>query len=236
MQEPHQFWQELRPAGTWPPAPAGGFREGYPASLPDGRQLLLPIRPLPAGDGTAVASLIVNQASFAVHDALADAMAAAARPHAPDIVVGLPTLGLSLAADIARRLGHGRFVALGTSRKFWYDPTLSSPMSSITSPDQTKTLYLDPRMLPLLAGRRVLLVDDVLSTGRSIGAALSLLAKARVEPVAIGCAMLQTMRWLSAVEERSTALAGRVDGALRTPLLRRSGEGWVPAPAASGEC
>ena len=58
------------------------------------------------------------------------------------------------------------------------------PMTSITSPEQVKRLYLDPRMLPLIENRRVLLVDDVISSGRSIVAALKLLASCGVRPVA----------------------------------------------------
>ena len=60
--------------------------------------------------------------------------------------MGLPTLGLALASAVARALGHERYVPLGTSRKFWYRDELSAPLSSVTTPDQKKTLYLDPRM------------------------------------------------------------------------------------------
>ncbi len=216
---PEDYWQELLAPGQAAPPPWQG---SYPARLPDGRVLMLPIRAL--GDsGQGIASLILNQAGFAVEDALAEALAERLAAHAPDVVAGLPTLGLSLARAVAARLGHGRFVPLGTSRKFWYDPALSVGMSSITSPDAGKRLYLDPRMLPLLEGRRVALVDDVISSGRSITAGLSLLALAGVEPVAVGAAMLQTTRW-------QAALAGRpVEGVLRTPLLARAEDGWREA-------
>jgi adenine/guanine phosphoribosyltransferase-like PRPP-binding protein len=230
MQEPHHFWQALSPSGHFESAPAGGHVGFFPAVLPDGRELPLPIRALPGPDGFGVASLILNQASFAVHDALADALAERAAALSPDVVVGLPTLGLSLAGGVARRLGHPRFVALGTSRKFWYDDGLSTPLTSITSPDQRKTLYLDPRMLPLIAGRRVLLVDDVLSTGSSIMAGLQLLRAAGCEPVAIGAAMLQSGRWRRALDAHERPFAGAVIGVIETPLLRRTAAGgWLPA-------
>ncbi len=131
---PHEFWQVVYPAGTFDPAPTTGFRHLYPAALPDGRQIALPVRVLPGDGDQAVASLIVNQASFAVEDALAEAMAAHARAYDPEVVIGVPTLGLPLANGVARRLGHERMVALGTSRKFWYSEDLSEPMTSITSP------------------------------------------------------------------------------------------------------
>jgi hypothetical protein len=106
--------------------------------------LLLPLRTLP--DGRRVASLIVNQASFAVLDALCDALASALTPYKPDVVIGVPTLGLPMAEGVARRLGHSRMIPLGISRKFWYDDALSVPLRSITTPGGGKTLYLDPRM------------------------------------------------------------------------------------------
>lgn len=218
--QPHAFWQTILPADAAPPPP---WTESYPARLPDGRILLLPIRPL-AGTDTAIASLILNQAAFAVEEALADALAARLAPHAPDLVVGLPTLGLSLARAVAARLGHSRYVACGTSRKFWYDPALSVPLASITSPETEKRLYLDPRLLPLLQGRRLALIDDVISTGRSIAAGCALLAQAGHRPAVLGAAMLQTDRWRTAVPSDSP-----VAGVLTSPLLRRDGAGWSPA-------
>lgn len=224
---PHEFWQVVYPRDTFSTVP--GFRDLYPAVLPDGRQIALPIRVLP-GDGTAaVASLIVNQASFAVEDALVDAMAALARSQAPDVIVGVPTLGLSLANGVARRLGHSRMVALGTSRKFWYSEDLSEPMSSITSPTHAKRLYLDPRMLPLLTGRRIVVVDDVVSSGASMLSVLRLLRKAGLKAVGIVAAMLQGERWRKPIAEFDQALSSGVSGAVVSPLLRRFDDGsWAP--------
>jgi len=169
-----------------------------------------------------VASLIVNQASFAVHDALVEGMAALWAGVGAEVVIGVPTLGLSLADALARRLGHSRMVALGTSRKFWYDLSLSEPLKSITTPGGGKDIYLDPRMLPLLQGRRVLLVDDVVSSGSSLAAVLRLLAKAGIEPVGIAVAMEQGARWREVLPD-----AGRVKGVFATPILRARGDGFV---------
>jgi len=222
---PHDFWQEIHPPATFGRQPADGFREGYPAAFADGGQLLLPIRELADGQH-ALASLIINQASFDVETALCESLARAVSPHRPEVVVGLPTLGLTLARGTARSLGHERFVPLGTSRKFWYREDLSVPLASITSPDHAKRLYVDPHMLPVLEGRRVLLVDDVISSGRSIRAALDLLELCNVRPILIGAAMLQTDVWQSQIGED---WRDKVVGVLRTPRLRRAaGGGWLP--------
>jgi adenine/guanine phosphoribosyltransferase-like PRPP-binding protein len=225
---PHEFWQEIRPARGFAAETAPGLSHLFPASLPDGREIALPIRVLPGGDDRAVASLIVNQASFAVEDALAEAMTGKAMTFAPEIVIGIPTLGLPLAQNVARRLGHPRMVALGTSRKFWYEEALSQPLRSITSPTEGKRIYLDPRMLPLLEGRRFIVVDDVVSTGSSLLAVLRLLADAGLRPSAVIVAMLQGDRWMP-------ALGGSpfpdlpIHGAIATPLLVRGNNGfWQP--------
>lgn len=207
-------WQEL-------------YRNLTPGVQPDqqsfavdlgGQQILLPIRVLPEGD-RAVVSLILNQASFRVLDLIADVLAERLAPLAPDVVVAVPTLGLPLAEAVARRLGHSRLVPLGYSRKFWYDEALSLPLSSITTPGGGKRLYVDPHMLPLLKNRRVLVVDDVLSSGASMRTVLALLDRAGIRPMAVGAAMLQGERWVEAVPDR-------VIGAFATPILTRGCDGW----------
>ena len=81
-------------------------------------------------------------------------------------------------------------------------------------------------MLPLLAGRRVVLIDDVISTGRSIVAGLALLRAAGIEPVAIGCAMVQSLRWRQHGE--LVRLEDRLASVIASPRLRLSSAGWVP--------
>jgi len=217
-----EYWQDF----TAPdPHQADVFTRGYPAAMPDGSRLLLPLRDL----GTsAVAGLIANQASFTVLDRLVGWLADVARPHRPDIVVGLPTLGHVFGAGVARALGHAHWVAPGTSRKLWYEEALSVPLASVTSPSEGRRLWLDPRLLPRLQGRRVLLVDDVISTGASVLAALSLLRAVDVHPVAICAAMLQGERWRETLAPDLT-----VEGAFASPRFRGVVGGWTPIPGSA---
>lgn len=219
---PHEFWQDILEPGTC--ETTGTHSAFFPAELQDGRQIRLPIRPLADGE-YALASLIVNQASFEVVEALAADLAGKLRPFQPEVVVGLPTLGLTLASAVARHLGHSRYVPLGTSRKFWYLDELSVPMSSITT-RQEKRLYIDPRMLPLLENRRVALVDDVISSGTSIIAGLSLLSASEIEPVVVGAAMLQSDRWREKLAAAGPQWPERVRGVFATPVLRKTDGGW----------
>ena len=216
--------------GSTPLASLRRRRDRFPGRLsgrcPNGRHLpAARFRTCRTGRGRAVASRSVNQAAFAVEDALADVMAEQWRDVSPEVVVGVPTLGLPLANAVARRLGHRRMVPLGTSRKFWYTDTLSEPISSITSPGKGKTIYLDPRMLPVLEGRRVLLVDDVVSTGTSLAAVLRLLEKAGIVPAGIAVAMEQGTAWRGVLPD-----AALVRGAIRSPILRKAPEGYLAIP------
>ncbi len=226
---PHDFWQELHPPGSFPTD--GDFTSFYVAELEDGRQLRLPIRALADGEH-ALASLIVNQASFAVLDALAGQLAAKIDHFDIDIVAGLPTLGLTLAAAVAQKLGHARYVPFGTSRKFWYRDDLSVSLSSITTPEQQKRLYIDPRMLPLLQGRRVALIDDVISSGSSIVSGLQLVEACGIEPAVIAAAMLQSGRWREKLAATGAQWPDRTVGVFATPLLERTAEGRWRAPTA----
>ena len=215
------YWQDLTleiPArfSATPP-----YRFGYPVHLPCGRILVLPLRRLPGGD-RAVASLIANQASSIVVAALADHVATQARTLDAEIIVGLPTLGLAFASLVADRLGQSRYVPLGYSRKFWYDDALSEPVTSITSPEVGKHLRLDPNLKPLIEGRRVVLIDDAISTGATAVASLRLLQKAGAEVSGMIVAMKQTNRWAAL----SAPLAVRA--VFGCPLFQRSDAGWLP--------
>ena len=215
-----EYWQEFM--DTAPDQDA--WTDSYPAPMPDGRRLVLPLRDF--GD-VAVAGLIANQASFAVLDQLAAWTAAAAAPLRAEVVMGLPTLGHAVGAAVARALGHPRWVAPSTTRKRWYDDALSAPLASITSPaagaNAARRMWLDPRLLPRLQGRRVLLVDDVISTGSSAQAGLALLRAAGIAPVGLAVAMIQGEAWRAA-----WPAAVPVVGAFSTPRFHRAPGGWAP--------
>ena len=215
-----QFWQAFEPeAQDQPP-----WTDRYPAQMPDGQYLTLPLREI--GD-VAVAGLIANQASFHVLDRLTAWTAAAAGRFGAEVVVGLPTLGHTVGAAVARALGHAHWVAPSTTRKRWYDDALSAPLGSITAPAEganaARRMWLDPRLLDRLQGRRVLLVDDVVSTGRSAGAGLALLRTVGVTPVGLAVVMIQGPAWRAIWPD-----AVEVVGAFQTPRFHRVPGGWLP--------
>ncbi len=209
------FWQEFVQPRALPPI----WTAHYEAAMPDGSALLLPLRDM--GE-FAVAGLIANQASFAVADRLSAWMAAAVAADRVEVVVGLPTLGHVFGQGVARALGHTHWVAPGFTRKVWYEERFSAGTTSITSPQPGRRLWLDPRLLPRLSGRRVLLVDDVISTGASMLAGLTLLQAAAVQPVAAAVAMAQTERWRAAWPPGLP-----LRSAFSTPAFARVEGGWA---------
>lgn len=209
----HDPWQQF----DTEPDPGPPFGERYPVRMPDGSFLHMPIRPI------GVAGLIATQASFPVIHALVGWMVDACRHLQPEIVLGLPTLGHVFAPLLAERLGHPNWVAAGYSRKLWYEERLSAPMRSITTTAERR-VWLDPRMLPRLQGKRVLLVDDVISTGSSAVAGLRLLEAAGLRPVGLCVAMIQTRRW-----EAEWPSDIPVVTVCETPRLEQRGGGWFPA-------
>lgn len=219
------YWQQLPPAHSVETEPP--FQYSYPAALPDGRVLSLPIRKRADDPSRAVASLIANHASFDVIDALGDAMTVLARPFAPDVIVGIPTLGLALAPLIAKQLGHRHFAPLGYSRKYWYRDDLSEPVRSITSPDAEKHVFLDPNLLPRVSGKRVLLVDDTISSGTTALAVLQLLERIGAETVALVFAMNQGGRWR---QKLGPDWRDKVHTVFFSPMLRAVPDGWMPEP------
>ncbi len=221
------YWQDLTPEIPARFSATPPYRFGYPVRLPCGRFLVLPLRRLPDGD-RAVASLIANQAATGVVAALAEHMATQARTLEAEIIVGLPTLGLAFAALVAERLGHRRYLPLGYSRKFWYDDTLSEPVTSITSPEAGKQLRLDPNLLPLIEGRRVVLVDDAISTGTTAVAAARLMQRVGADMSGMVVAMKQTNRWEALAAALPAPLAVRA--VYGCPLFQRDDAGWIPLP------
>lgn len=216
------YWQHIVDADPASP-PDGPWQYGYPARLPDGRVLVLPIRALDSEPTHAVASLICNQASLEVVETLGRMLAERLAPLAPEVVIGIPTLGLTFAPVVARHLGHSRYVPMGYSRKFWYDEALSGAVQSITTPTAGKRVYLDPNLLPLVQGKRVVLVDDAVSSGSTLGAPWTLIESLGAQVLACGVAMRQGRRWVQTLgPERAARLVGVFD----SPLLQAVDGGW----------
>ena len=92
-------------------------------------------------------------------------------------------------------------------------------------------LRLDPARVSAVAGRRVAVVDDVISTGASLHAALTLLRRVGAKPVVVGAFLTEGTQWRHALE--GDAAMVRALGSI--PLFRHQPDGgyeqdWGDAP------
>ena len=157
-----------------------------------GVETRLPVVPL--NDELAIALLMVIDMGLGFGERTGAALADAARPLSPDIVVGAATLGIPVAIEVSRALGLDDYVVLQKSPKIHLADALRESVSSVTS-HGVQTLMLDRRAAPLLAGRRVFVVDDVVSTGSSLAAMLRLVRRAGAEVVGVGVILTEGHDW-----------------------------------------
>jgi adenine/guanine phosphoribosyltransferase-like PRPP-binding protein len=149
-------------------------------------------------DAVAIALLMVIDRGVAFGARTGAALADLARDMSPDIVVGAATLGIPVAIEVTRALGLDDYVILQKSPKIHLGDALKESVTSVTS-QGAQTLMLDRRSLPLLAGRRVFVVDDVASTGSSLAAVLRLVRRAGAEIIGIGVILTEGHDWKAAL-------------------------------------
>jgi adenine/guanine phosphoribosyltransferase-like PRPP-binding protein len=202
------------------------YRDYYPVALSNGTRLNLPIQPLPGGR-EAIALLMSNQTDFAVEKELCAELGKVAAEFSPEAIVGIPTLGLDYARTVARDLGFANYVALGNSRKFWYSDEHSVEVRSITSPGANKKLYLDPMLVERIAGKRTLIVDDVINTGGSAAAAIRLLQNAGAIVIGLCVVLIEGAAWKEVLAAFSPDWPGCVRSIGRIPMLSKSAGGWI---------
>lgn len=93
-----------------------------------------------------------------------------------DVILTAECKGIPLAYEMARQSGKP-YVVARKSVKLYMQDVVSVAVKSITTA-QEQTLHLDGIKAELLSGKRVLIVDDVISTGESLIALEKLTAAA----------------------------------------------------------
>ena len=83
-----------------------------------------------------------------------------------DVILTAETKGIPLAYEAARQSGKNYVVARKSVKVYMTDP-ISVKVNSITTAHE-QTLYLSQEDIALLKGKRVLILDDVISTGESL--------------------------------------------------------------------
>lgn len=84
-----------------------------------------------------------------------------------DVVITAESKGLQLAHVVARELGQPYYAVCRKSKKLYMQDGIEVSVHSITTGEEQK-LYLSKHDTDLIRGKRVAIVDDVVSTGGSL--------------------------------------------------------------------
>lgn len=94
-----------------------------------------------------------------------------------EVVITAESKGLQLAHCVARELGQKYYAVARKSRKLYMQDGISVTVQSITTAGE-QTLFLSAHDTALLKGKKVAIVDDVISTGGSLKGLEMLVEKA----------------------------------------------------------
>ena len=94
-----------------------------------------------------------------------------------DYLITAEAKGIPLAHEMARQNGDKKYFLARKGPKLYMRNILSVAVKSITTAKE-QHLYLDGADAELMKGKRILLVDDVISTGESLSALEALVEKA----------------------------------------------------------
>ena len=94
-----------------------------------------------------------------------------------DYIITAEAKGIPLAHEMARQAGDAKYFLARKAPKLYMTGVFESSVRSITTAKE-QTLYLDTADAALMNGKRILIVDDVISTGESLSALETLVEKA----------------------------------------------------------
>ena len=94
-----------------------------------------------------------------------------------DYIITAEAKGIPLAHEMARQHGDKKYILARKGPKLYMRDIFSVTVQSITTAKEQK-LFLDGADAALMKGKRILIVDDVISTGESLKALETLVEKA----------------------------------------------------------
>ena len=99
-----------------------------------------------------------------------------------DYIITAEAKGIPLAHEISRLAGNQKYFVARKYPKLYMTGVFESELRSITT-DKVQKLYLDTADAELIKGKRILIVDDVVSLGESLAAVEHLVKMAGGEVV-----------------------------------------------------
>ena len=171
-------------------------------------------------DSLTLALLITVDMGVGFMHQAGEELAALLRPYDIDIVATVATMGIPVAIEVSRALGLDQYVILHKTPKIHLADAVSEPVRSITTNADQRLLF-DRARIADVAGKRVAIVDDVVSTGASTGAALRLLRSVGANVVAIGTLVTEAAVWKQSLGDDASLVQAL--GAL--PIFHPTAEG-----------
>ncbi len=107
-----------------------------------------------------------------------------------DYMITAEAKGIPLIHEMARLNGNQRYVLARKGPKLYMTNIMSSTVKSITTAKE-QTLYLDGKDAELMNGKRILIVDDVISTGESLKSLEALVERAGGKVVGRMCILAE---------------------------------------------
>jgi adenine/guanine phosphoribosyltransferase-like PRPP-binding protein len=175
---------------------------------------------VPIADDLAIALLITVDHGVRFAEQAGTELAELLAPFEAEVVVSVATMGIPLAIEVTRALNLDDYLILQKTPKIHLQDAISEPVTSITTGAPQRLLF-DRARISAVAGRRVAVVDDVISTGASVCAALNILRRVGAEPVVIGAMLTEASTWRVALGED----AARVHALGGIPVFRRHESG-----------
>ena len=134
----------------------------------------LPVMPLPN---------CVNICFFNIHgnveltEHCGEKLAELVKCYEPDVLITAESKGLQLTHCVARFMGHKMYAVARKSKKLYMQDGIEVSAKTITT-GEMQHLYLSAHDVALIKGKRVAIIDDVISTGAANAALEQLVEKA----------------------------------------------------------
>jgi len=173
-------------------------------------------------ENLALALLITVDMGVSFMSTAGEELAEVLAPYEPDVVATVATMGIPLAVEVTRHLGLDQYVVLHKTQKIHLADAVTERVRSITT-DAEQRLLFDRARIGDVKGKRVAIVDDVISTGASTGATLRLLRGVGANIVVIGALVTEAGLWRAAL--RNDAAMVRALGSI--PVFRPDGSGGL---------
>ena len=173
-------------------------------------------------ENLALALLITVDMGVSFMAKAGEELAEVLAPYDLDVVATVATMGIPLAVEVTRYLGLDQYVVLHKTQKIHLADAITERVRSITT-DAEQRLLFDRARIPDVEGKRVAIVDDVISTGASTGATLRLLRGVGANIVTIGTLVTEAGLWRAALGDDAAMV--RALGSI--PVFRPDGSGGL---------